>query len=366
LTRILLDKNVFPKALALACIAATIVVTGCKKRPAKPSAAEIHAITQELAAEAAAQGATVKIKKSAVDRDPNSRDSVHIEPLRDAARSPSNVTALLQALERTATRNKLTRDQPAVSRDSIRVRLSRAGFVTHEIEIETSTRPEGSATGTARLAIILDDLGADRSVAGTVFVMGYPLTLSILPGQARSSEIAEEAHRRGYEVMLHLPMESVGRERQEAQQLRRGMSAAEVSAIVSDSLAGVPYAQGVNNHQGSEATSDVALMSELMPVLRDKGLFYVDSRTTAATLAYDTAQRSGVPSAFRNVPFLDDVEQVAAVRKQLELAFRGAKEKGEAVAIGHPHAATLEALREVLPRAKAEGIQLVSASDLVH
>src|SRR5207247_8433279 len=106
---------------------------------------------------------------------------------------------------------------------------------------------------------------------------------------------------------------------------------------------------GVNNHQGSHATADAALMDELMPVLRDRHLFYVDSRTTAATVAYDTAQDFGVRSAFRNVPFLDDVAQVAAVRKQLEMALRGAREKGEAVDIGHPHVATLRALSESMP-----------------
>jgi hypothetical protein len=107
-------------------------------------------------------------------------------------------------------------------------------------------------------------------------------------------------------------------------------------------------------------------MSELMPLLSDHHLFYVDSRTTAATVAYDTAQNLGVPSAYRNVPFLDDVPEVAAVRKQLELALRGAKEKGEAIAIGHPHPATLKALREVLPQAPAQGVRLVFVSELVH
>jgi uncharacterized protein len=128
----------------------------------------------------------------------------------------------------------------------------------------------------------------------------------------------------------------------------------------------VPDAVGVNNHQGSQATANPALMRELMPVLQKWNLFYVDSRTTAATVAYDTAQQLGVRSAFRNAPFLDDVAEVSAVRKQLELAFHKAQEKGEAITIGHPHAATLQALREELPHAKAAGIHLVYASDLVH
>ena len=83
-------------------------------------------------------------------------------------------------------------------------------------------------------------------------------------------------------------------------------------------------------------------------------------------MAYDTAQSFGVRSAFRNVPFLDDVAEVPAVHKQLELALRDARLKGEAIAIGHPHPATLRALREVLPQAQGQGVQLVFASELVH
>jgi len=127
----------------------------------------------------------------------------------------------------------------------------------------------------------------------------------------------------------------------------------------------IPEADGVNNHQGSQATADPALMQELMQVLKDDGIFYVDSRTTANTVAYETAQREGVKAAFRNVPFLDDLQDKTAVKKQLRLAIEGARQKGEAIAIGHPHAATLDALREMLPQAKKDGIQLVFVSELV-
>jgi polysaccharide deacetylase 2 family uncharacterized protein YibQ len=108
------------------------------------------------------------------------------------------------------------------------------------------------------------------------------------------------------------------------------------------------------------------LMQALMPLLRQDHLFYIDSRTTAATVAYDTARASGVRCAFRNVPFLDDVQEESAIRRQLEIAIRDAKKTGQAVAIGHPHPATLKALGEVLPQAATQGVQLVHASDLVH
>jgi polysaccharide deacetylase 2 family uncharacterized protein YibQ len=216
------------------------------------------------------------------------------------------------------------------------------------------------------LAIILDDLGNDLAAADAIFALPYPLTISVLPNRPHSIDIAEEAHRRGYEVMLHLPMESVRSSKAESQELRPGMSEPQVYAMVNQFLQAVPDVAGVNNHQGSQSTADASLMNELMPVLRDHHLFYIDSRTTTATVAYDAARHAGVRSAFRNTPFLDDVEEVSAIRKQLQHALRAAREKGEVVVIGHPHPATLAALADVLPQAKAQGVRLVLASDLVH
>jgi len=224
--------------------------------------------------------------------------------------------------------------------------------------------PSGAVSG-PKLAIILDDLGNDREAAEAVFALHYPLTISVLPYHAHSTEIAEEAQRRGMEVMLHLPMRAIANETPEAHQLEAGMSSEEVARALNGMLESVPTASGVNNHEGSLATTDVKLMAELMPLLKQKDLFFVDSRTTAATVAFEAAEHSGVRSGFRNVPFLDDVQDAGAIRKQLELAFRGAKQKGAAIAIGHPHAETLQALKEILPRAEAEGVHLVYVSELV-
>src|SRR4029077_3480607 len=122
---------------------------------------------------------------------------------------------------------------------------------------------------------------------------------------------------------------------------------------------------GVNNHQGSRATADPALMQALMPALRQRGLFFVDSRTTAATVAYDTAEHDGVRAASRKV-FLDDTPTREAILAQLDLAARDARRDGWSIAIGHPHPATIAALREGVPRLEARGIRLVFASDVVR
>jgi uncharacterized protein len=349
---------------------------GCKNPKSSPlPPARLHSITRELesAAKASApSGSAVRVTLNVSDGE-NSSDHLDITLSSKASDDSTRgaIARLQQSLGTIATREGLT-EEPGESGDGILFRYKHAGVVTHTIHIRIGTKAGASGladtehSGGAKLAIILDDLGSDRTAADEIFSLRYPLTLSVLPNHPHSIEIAQEAHQHGYEVMLHLPMESIGKEQPEAQELRPGMSEAEISALVGQFLQNVPNVVGVNNHQGSQATSDEALMTALMPVLRDRDLFYIDSRTTAATVAFKTAQQNGVRTAFRNVPFLDDVAEIPAVRKQLELAIRGASEKGEAIAIGHPHPATLEALRQVLPEAKARGVRLVFASELVH
>jgi polysaccharide deacetylase 2 family uncharacterized protein YibQ len=222
-----------------------------------------------------------------------------------------------------------------------------------------------AAPGRPRLAIVIDDLGYARAQADSLFRLAYPLTISILPHEANSDEIAEEAHRRGYQVMLHLPMASSAGEKDEAIELHPGMAPLDVERTFAAMLDTVPYASGVNNHEGSLGTADQQLMDELMLLLRERNLFFIDSRTTAATVAETAARATGVATTRRNV-FLDDDPSVSAVRKQFELAIRDARQKGSVLAIGHPHPETLEVLSEMLPQAERQGVRLVYASDLVR
>ncbi len=362
------------------CFLLAVLSSGCKKNEAnRLTPAQVHQITRELAAAASAAlpaGTPIKLRQGASSQQPGNTDYLRIVLRNDSPADAHRaaVAKLLQSLGTVAAQNHLTQDPLTQTGDLLQFKLRHSGVPALEIEIVTRATPASIVVAKnsngkvpdARLAIIIDDLGSDRAAAEAVFALGYPLTVSVLPNHEHSVDIAKEAHRRGFQVMLHLPMQSVANETREAQELRPGMPAPEVAALLDQFLQYVPDAAGVNNHQGSQATADTALMDELMPVLRDRHLFYVDSRTTAATVAYDTAQDFGVRSAFRNVPFLDDVAEVAAVRKQLELALRGAREKGEAVAIGHPHPATLQALREVLPQAQGQGVRLVLTSELAH
>lgn len=367
--------------LALPLVVAFVFAYGCKREaPAQPSPNQVHDISREMIRAAGRfnkqPGTTVSSLRFDGIHPERSDDLFVTVPASSSDQSRHEaVGQLVQSLDRVATAHHLSRGAATTSGALLRLNYEHAGRITQSVHIVAPLTARVAApespqanphTGAARLAIILDDLGSDRAAADAIFAMPYPLTISILPNHPHSAEIAEEAHRRGYEVLLHLPMQSVAKETPEAQELRPGMPAGDIPVLFEHMMQTVPGAAGVNNHQGSQATADPALMQELMPVLQEWNLFYVDSRTTAATVAYDTAQRDGVPSTFRNAPFLDDVAEVSAVRKQLDLAFRKAKEKGEAITIGHPHAATLEALRQELPKARSSGIQLVHVSDLVH
>jgi polysaccharide deacetylase 2 family uncharacterized protein YibQ len=357
-------------------IALTVCVAGCKTPEKHLPEAKIHAITREFATaakSAAPADAKIRMEFGALD----GTDHLDVAILSRGAEASirAESSRVLQALNAVAVPAGLTEDAPLESREGLLLLYRHRGVATHTVHLHISLQPTSvpgtpppriALLGPAKLAILLDDLGSDRSVADEIFALPYPLTISVLPDLAHSVEIAQEAARRGFEVMLHLPMQSIGKEQPEPQELHSGMPASQVSSLVGQFLGEVPGVTGVNNHQGSQATSDAALMQELMPVLRERGLFYVDSRTTAATVAYDAARQDGVPAGFRNVPFLDDVEDKGAIEKQIALALRGARAKGEAIAIGHPHPATLQALREMLPKAEAEGVTLVFVSELVH
>ncbi len=274
--------------------------------------------------------------------------------------------ALEQSLEGIARRHKLTITQKS-STGVIVVNLLSRGAVTHSVHIVT---PVGRQYAESRskapcLAIILDDLGYDRAAADSLLSLPFPVTISVIPHLPLSSEVAEEAFRRGDQVILHLPMQSESDAKHEQSELRVGMNAQQVESTVQGMLETVPHAVGVNNHQGSLATADPLLMRELMPTLRSRGLFFIDSRTTTATVAYEAAEKAGVPAASRKV-FLDDTPTESAVEGQLNLAARDAVRDGFAIAIGHPHSATIAALADAVPRIEAQGVRLVFASDVVR
>jgi len=369
--------------------AALIGAAGCQKKSVPPTAAAIRGITREFAfaVHNASDGrAEVGMRPEFSPRQPGKpqtllADHIYITVPLTRSGIPDQAThdAILKELARVAEFHHLRRvartGAPGLERfdyladgrrtQSIHLVTPIAAVSTSAASRSTSRSLLRSPSAGPRLAIVIDDLGNDRTQADALFRLSYPLTLSVLPYLTSSGEIAEEAHRRGYEVMLHLPMASTAGDKDEPVELHPGMDANAVGYTFASMLDTVPYAAGVNNHEGSLGTSDPRLMRELMPLLHERNLFFIDSRTTAATVAETAAHTAGVPAASRNV-FLDDDQSAGAVRKQFALAIRDAREKGSALAIGHPHPETLEVLAEMLPEARREGVTLVFASDLAR
>ena len=218
-----------------------------------------------------------------------------------------------------------------------------------------------------RAAIVIDDMGHDLEAAHKLLALDYPLTFSVLPYLRYTQITAQEAHRSGHEVMLHLPMEpEPGAHASPGEgAILVGMNAAEVQRVVQNDLASVPYVAGVNNHMGSRATQDAALMADVMKILADHRLYFIDSRTTAASMALEAARRQGLPAFYRAV-FLDDTETVPYTLGQLREFRHTVEQEGVALAIGHPHATTIAALAKFLPELERADIELVAPSQIVR
>ncbi len=165
--------------------------------------------------------------------------------------------------------------------------------------------------------------------------------------------------------MLHLPMEPLSHADPGPGEITTAMSDDAIARQTQDDLAQVPAAAGVNNHEGSLASSDARVMRDVMAVIKAHGLFFIDSRTNAQTVAARTAREQGVANASRDV-FLDNQADVAYTESMLARTVAIAKRDGSAIAIGHPKPTTLEALREMYPKMQAQGVRFVPASTLVH
>jgi polysaccharide deacetylase 2 family uncharacterized protein YibQ len=315
------------------------------------------------------------------------------------------------------------REDPDERRDLMRVDVGVAGRPTHTLILyrEDAGRPDvrwggDPAAGAWQqlrrrasgpvVALVIDDWGhKPGAVTDGLLALDVPLTMSVLPGRPYSRHFGlmgtdlalppaaggvtgdERRHRlaaagcpvtvgvgrhradlpvRRREIFLHQPMQPQGYPDVDPgpRALLVGMSRTEMADVLAENLHGLPDARGLNNHMGSAATSDQGTMDDLMDLLAQRDLLFLDSLTTARSVAYATAVAAGVP-ALRNRIFLDhDHQDRAKVRRRLHDLVAAARATGFAVGIGHPNAATLDVLRQELPRLVAEGVTFVTASEL--
>ena len=217
-----------------------------------------------------------------------------------------------------------------------------------------------------RIAIIIDDLGNERRNGVRAIQLDGPIAYAILPGTPRARELAELAHAAGRDVLLHLPLQAESDlESRQPGGLNLDMSRQAFSHAVTRSLDAVPHVAGINTHRGSLLTRHPGHMRWLMDDLgRRDGLFFVDSYTTADSVALRIARERGIPSVRRDV-FLDPDRRLDTVEREFARLKSIAEARGYAVGIGHPYPDTLDFLARALPALDAEGFALVPISELV-
>ena len=278
--------------------------------------------------------------------------------------SPYELAALLDptAVSLGARRVKAPAEEPPSAPDASRTTYSFAyddKWTPMEITFVETHKP--------RVCIVVDDGGYQRGEAlERLYGFKVPVTLALIPGAEFAKNLAEEAPSQGIEVICHMPMEGHEKFPKGAypEYLMRGMSQGEVKKNLDAAFDNLPGCQGMNNHMGSLATADAALMSEVCGVLKSRGLFFLDSRTSVQTVGEQEAQKVHLPH-FRRDVFLDNVEQPDAILKQLDQLVEKAKKRGFAVGIGHFRLMTLKVLEEAVHKLRDEGIQFVYASEIV-
>lgn len=216
----------------------------------------------------------------------------------------------------------------------------------------------------ARLAIIIDDLGNSLRYGLQAIALPAPISFAVMPHRKHSKELAERAGRLGKDVILHAPMSTVNGRKLGAGALDENLDEVTFKDRLRFSIANIPYVSGINNHMGSQLTTRPQAMKWVMEVLKEERLFFVDSRTNANSVAYKTAFKMGLPSATRDI-FLDNIINIDSIHIQFKKALAIAQRYGSAIAIGHPHKATLTYLNHVLPQLEGTNVAIHSVSDLL-
>jgi len=212
----------------------------------------------------------------------------------------------------------------------------------------------------AYMSIIIDDLGQSSERDNRTLALPGPVTMAVMPDTPHATAFARQAHKAGKTVILHMPMDPATG----PYAWHPEVALTELARRLDAALAKVPYAAGINNHMGSRMTAQRQPMAWLMGELQQRHLFFVDSRTSAATVAAAEAQRIGLANVSRDV-FLDDVRTTEAITAQLQEGVALARRQGSAVLIGHPYPQTLGVLEREMPRLRSQGIELITLQQMI-
>ncbi|WP_417490043.1 divergent polysaccharide deacetylase family protein [Maricaulis sp.] len=235
---------------------------------------------------------------------------------------------------------------------------------TAEVTLPVPAPVTGAAIAARpRIALIIDDVGLDEAAAARVLGLDAPLTIAILPYADAAAATARAAEARGRDVLVHVPMEPLGLDDPGPHALRVDLSDRELRARIRWAMARVPGAIGLNNHMGSRFTGDPRAMRVALSAIAEQAPLFIDSMTIADSRGYAVAEGLGLPVLRRDI-FLDHVIEGEAIRARLAEAELLARSQGHAVLIGHPHAATLEALENWIGEAREAGFDFVTVTTL--
>ena len=218
------------------------------------------------------------------------------------------------------------------------------------------------------LSLVIDDLGYSYQYGRQAIELEGDHTYAVIPGTSYARKLASLATENQKEVILHLPLQaSDPGAASEMTALNDSMSENELARNLSTMLAEMPSIKGVNNHMGSHLTQIDYFMRPIMDVIKtyNPELYFLDSRTSADSVAHTTALSAGLRSTKRDVFLDNNHENPESIDLQFQFWLKKAKTQGYAVAIGHPHPNTIEYLRENLPKYQDE-FEFVSISKLLE
>ena len=240
------------------------------------------------------------------------------------------------------------------------------GLHTHRLTITLEDKKSSHRFSYPKIGIIIDDLGYDISLANALLELDLALTFSVLPFTPNTRSIARKAWNDGRETMLHLPMEPMNYPAINPGDgvLLISMDREMILDTLNRDLSQIPFVAGVNNHMGSRFTKNRKKMVTVLAELKKKGLYYIDSRTSSDTVAFDVAKKMALRTASRDI-FLDNHLSENALKIQMERLLSVARHKGSAIGIGHPHKKTLDLLKNFQTTLTNEA-EVVPASNLVN
>ena len=214
------------------------------------------------------------------------------------------------------------------------------------------------------VVIVIDDMGISQKRTADISSLQAPLTVSFLTYGRRLAEQIQNSRASGQEIMIHVPMEALKAVDTAPDVLTTKMTKDEIKANLQTMIAKFENIKGINNHMGSKLTEDKEKMLAVMEVLQEQGLFFLDSKTSAASRAEEAAAEIGIAYAHRHV-FLDNNNDKQYILGQLKKTEQLARKNGYAIAIGHPKTQTYAALKEWLPKLEQQGIEVVPLSRVI-